>query len=144
MPPLLRTVLLIGVMFVAAIAGITFFATEGPEVVVLLTRGENGTPRKTRVWVADADGATWIESATPDREFLADIRRNPMVQLERYGELRPYLARALPGPEGHDRIRALLREKYGWADWWLQQIVDTSQSVGVRLETPKSFMAPRH
>ena len=141
---LLRTLLVIGVMFVAVIGGITFLATEGPEVVVLLTRAPDGSTRKTRVWIADADGYSWVESATPEREFLADIQRNPMVQVERNGETRPYVARAMPGDEGHERIRSLLREKYGWADWWLQNVVDTSRSVAVRLQSPRGFTAPRH
>lgn len=143
MPPLLRFVLVIAAMLVAVVAGITVIATEGPEVVVLGTRAPGGEIRKTRVWVADAEGASWIEAASPDRAFYADIQRNPMVSLERDGESRPYLATTFPGPEGHEKIRRLLREKYGWADWWLQQIVDTSESIAVRLTTPSNFTAPR-
>ncbi len=143
MTPLVRAVLVIGAMVVALIAGVTLIATEGPEVVVLSTRGPNGTTRQTRVWVADADGAAWIEAANPEREFYTDIRRNPAVSLERDGQTRPYIAKPIPGPEGNERIRTLLREKYGWADWWLQQLVDTSQSIAVRLDRPPQFLAPR-
>jgi hypothetical protein len=28
----------------------------------------------------------------------------------------------------------LLAEKYGWADWWVGLLQDTSQSVAVKLE----------
>ncbi len=143
MAPLLRTVLVLGTIFIAVIAGITFVATEGAEVVVLSTRGPNGTTRKTRVWVADLDGAAWVEAANPERDFYADLQRNPTVSMERNGETRPYIAKVFPGAEGNQRIRALLREKYGWADWWLQQLVDTSQSIAVRLDAPTGFVAPR-
>lgn len=143
MPPLLRFILVIGAMFFAVVAGVTLVATEGPEVVVLGTRMPEGGVRKTRVWIADAEGASWVEAATPEREFYLDIQRNPTVSLERGGETRPYIAKAFPGPEGNAKIRGLLREKYGWADWWLQQIVDTSQSIAIRLDPPPRFMAPR-
>lgn len=143
MPPLLRFALVIGAMLFAVFAGITLIATEGPEVVVLTTRMQDGGLRNTRVWVADAEGASWVEAATPEREFYADIQRNPTVSLERNGESRPYIAKTFAGPEGHEKIRSLLREKYGWADWWLQQVVDTSHSIAVRLDPPTNFMAPR-
>jgi len=141
--PAVRTGLVIGAMVAAVIGAITFAAVEGPEVVVLSTRAPDGVVHKTRVWLADADGASWIEAANPERQFLADIRRNPSVGVERDGEMRPYLATILANPEGHDRIRRLLREKYGWADWWIQHVADTSQSVAIRLDRPKNFMAPR-
>jgi hypothetical protein len=43
-------------------------------------------------------------------------------------------ANVLPDPEGHERIRRLLRAKYGWADRWTALVVDLSRSVAVRLE----------
>ena len=130
-------------VLVTLLALITFVATEGPEVAVLSTRGPDGAERTTRVWVVDAEGATWLEAANPERGFYADLQRNPTVTLERGGESRPYLATTFPGSEGNRKIRGLLREKYGWADWWLQNVVDTSQSIAVRLEQPTRFMAPR-
>ena len=42
-----------------------------------------------------------------------------------------------PGAEGHEKIRGLLRRKYGWADRWVGAIVDTSSSVAIRLD-PRS------
>ena len=144
MSPLLRFVLVAGAVLVALVAGITLIATEGPEVAVLSTRAPDGTMRRTRVWVADADGAAWVEAANPERGFYGDIQRNPLVLMERQGQSRPYLARTFAGPDGNQRIRTLLRDKYGWADWWLQQMVDTSRSIAVRLDAPPSgHIAPR-
>jgi hypothetical protein len=36
-------------------------------------------------------------------------------------------------PEGHAKIRRLLREKYGLADWWVGLFQDTSGSVAIHL-----------
>lgn len=113
---------------------ITLVALEGPEVVVLYTATSNGPPRPTRVWIADHDGAQWIEAASPHREFYRDLLANPDVDLVRNGERASYRAVALGGREGHELIRRLLREKYGWADVWIGMLADTSHSIAVRLE----------
>lgn len=122
-------------LLVAALAGLaTLVALEGREVVVLRTAGPNGELRRTRVWIADADGAAWIEAADPEREFYSDIERDPDVELERGGEIHRYRASILPNPEGHARIRALLRGTYGWADRWVNLLADTSRSIAIRLD----------
>ena len=36
-----------------------------------------------------------------------------------------YRVEAIIDPTGHDRIRALLRDKYGLRDWWVGKLVDT-------------------
>ena len=42
-------------------------------------------------------------------------------------------AEPVPGPEPHGHLRALLRAKYGLADWWVGLLQDTSRSVAVRI-----------
>ncbi len=115
-------------------AVVTLVALEGGEVVVLRTIDEHGAARDTRTWVADADGALWIEAANPDRPFLLHIRRQPDVELRRAGVWRSCHASVAANPEGHERIRRLLRERYGWKDWWIGLLTDTSGSLAVRLQ----------
>ena len=45
----------------------------------------------------------------------------------------PYLAEVVPEPGGHEHIRALLRQRYGWRDLWIAMLQDTSGSREVRL-----------
>jgi hypothetical protein len=125
-----------GILAVGALAfsALTIYALEGREVVVLRTRGVDGSPRATRTWVADDGGAVWIEAAFPERPFFQQLRANPDVELERGGVMRRYRAVPVPNPAGHEHVRQLLAEKYGWADWWVGLLQDTSGSVGVRLE----------
>ena len=133
----MRAVAIVGGALLSAaliFAAITLYALEGHEVVVVRTRTPNGATRETRTWVADEDGAVWVESATPERPFFQQLLANPDVQLERAGTERRYHAVPVPNPEGHERIRALLAQKYGWADWWIGLLTDTSRSVAVRLE----------
>ncbi|HEY8494405.1 MAG TPA: hypothetical protein VIN04_10960 [Myxococcota bacterium] len=118
----------------ALVGGVTLYALEGSEVAVLRTRTPDGRFEETRVWVADVDGATLIEAANPERTWYQSLRTHPDVELLRDGQPLRYRALPEPGPEGRQRIRELLREKYGWADWWVSLFQDTSRSVLVRLE----------
>jgi hypothetical protein len=124
---------LVGGATVFALTGFTLLALEGNEVAILYTTSAAGE-RRTRVWVADHDGAPWIEAASPERGFYRDILIDPRVELKRNGERISYQALAFPGEQGHSLIRALLRRKYGWADIWVGMIADTSSSIAVRLE----------
>jgi len=118
----------------ALFALVTLVALEGQEVVVLRTSDTQGHARETRAWIADHEGALWIEAANPEREFYHHIVANPEVELRRAGEWRRYHAVALATPEGHALIRGLLSRKYGWADRWVGLIADTARSIAIRLE----------
>jgi hypothetical protein len=132
-----RPIAIIGSVLLGAALGfaaITLYALEGREVVVVRTRAPDGAIRKTRTWVADDDGAAWVEAAAPERPFFQHLLAHPDIELERGGATRPYHAVPVPNPEGHERIRTLLAQKYGWADWWIGLLTDTSRSVAVRLD----------
>jgi hypothetical protein len=126
----------IALVFVLALAAgiVTFLAAESQEVVVLRTERSDGSIRRTRIWIAEDGGDSWIEAANPERAFYADLLARPDVEIERRGEIDRFRATPLPGPEGHEKIRGLLRTKYGWSDRWLGLIVDTSRSIAVRLD----------
>lgn len=127
-----------GAVLLAGFVGfgaVTWFALESREVAVLRTPGTSGAFHETRVWLAEADGAIWIEAATPERDWYQRLLQHPTVRLARDGRERAYRAVPVPGPEGHARIRSLLRARYGWADRWVGLFQDTRASVAVRLET---------
>jgi hypothetical protein len=113
-------------------AGLVAFALESGEVAVLRTGPE--VERETRVWVAEAEGAVWLEAATPERAWYQDVLSHPELILERPAATHRYRATPQPGAEGHARIRGLLRQKYGWTDSFVGLLQDTSRSVAVRLE----------
>ncbi len=129
----MRRALVAAVAIVVALAATTLVALEGREVVVLETADAHGAPRRTRTWIADDAGALWVEAAGPKRPFLEDVRRTPTLVLERYGTRRRCTADVQPNPDGHERIRRLLAERYGWADCWIGLVADTSHSLAIRL-----------
>ncbi|HVH06343.1 MAG TPA: hypothetical protein VNE71_10130 [Myxococcota bacterium] len=119
----------------AAFGLVTWLALEGGGgVAVLETKAPDGTPRVTRVWVAEDAGALWVEAPNPKRAWLRDVEVDPVVSLARDGRRLAYRATPQPGDAGHLQIRAQLRERYGWRDAFVGWLTDTSQSVAVRLE----------
>ncbi len=131
---MVRRVLGVGVLGAVAFAAMTLVALEGREVVVLRTQAADESERATRTWIADADGAAWIEAATPERPFLRDLEREPTLVLDRHGRAQRCRASVAPNPDGHTRIRDLLAAKYGWADCWIALVADTERSLAVRLD----------
>jgi hypothetical protein len=131
---MLRRGLVIAIGTVLAFGVVTLIALEGREVVVLRTRAADGSEHAIRTWVADADDATWVEAANPERPFLRDLARDPVLTLERGGHARRCRATVAANPEGHARIRQLLAAKYGWADCWIALVADTRRSLAVRLD----------
>jgi hypothetical protein len=128
---------IIGALSIAGVAfgAITWRALEGDEVVVLRTVvDDNGSARETRVWIVEQGGFLWIESATPERPFYLDIQRDSHVELQRDGRRQAYRAEAIPGGDGHEKIRTLLRDRYGWKDRWIGMLADTSASIAIRLK----------
>ena len=131
---MLRRVLGLGVLGAVAFGIVTLVALEGREVVVLRTHAADGSEHTTRTWIADADGAAWVEAANPERPFLHDLEREPTLTLDRHGRPQQCRATVAPNPAGHTRIRDLLAAKYGWADCWIALVADTERSLAVRLE----------
>ncbi len=127
----LAALLGLGVLFVAAV----FAASEaGGEIVTLRTTGADGAPAETRLWVVEDGGFAWLRAGVPTSGWLLRIDADPAVEVERGG--RTLRMRAVPvrDPAVRDRIHALMRERYGWADVFVSLIRDGNASVPVRLE----------
>ncbi len=121
---------------------LTWWALEWNSVAVLETQSADGGVRSTHVWYAEPDGELWIEAGTPENGWYVDVQEDPMVSFstpERSGE---YVAQIIPGHKAHLRIRRLLREEYGFRDWWIGVLFDTSQSVAVRMVLQSSNSPP--
>jgi hypothetical protein len=129
-----RTALAALVAALAGFAALTAVALESGGVAVLETRTPGGTPRTTRVWVAEEDGSLLVEAADAERPWYRDVLLDPVVSLAREGRKDAFRAVPEPGDAGHRRVRERLRARYGWRDAWVGLIQDTSQSIAVRLE----------
>jgi len=120
-------------LLLLAFGGITLFALEASHVAVLVTPRPAGGMRETHVWWADDDGALLVEAATPERAWLAEAEAAGEIDVVREGRRERFRVERIEAPGAHDRLRALLRAKYGWRDAWVDLLQDTSHSVAVRL-----------
>jgi hypothetical protein len=128
-----KTALAVLAALAAAFAGATWWALESGGVAVVETRAPDGSLRSTHVWYAEPDGELWLEAGTPENGWFEDVRRDPTLGFRAEGRTGRYLAQPLEEPGAHERIRSLLRRKYGLRDRWVGLLVDTSRSVAVRL-----------
>jgi hypothetical protein len=120
----------LGVAFLA----VTWWALEAEGVAILRTSSLDGAPRSTHVWYVRDDGDVLLEAGAPENGWFADVERTPELRIVEPDPLAGrYSAKILANPDGHERIRALLRGKYGWRDRWIGILFDTSRSVAVRL-----------
>lgn len=105
----------------------------GREVVTLRTQRPDGSWQATRLWIVDDGASAWLHSGGAD--WAARFADDPVVEVDRGGEVRRYRAHPMPGP--HPRVHALLREKYGVADRWVRFIgPDRADTLAVRLDPP--------
>jgi hypothetical protein len=119
-----------------AFGAVTLVALEASDVAVLVTPRPGGGVRETHVWWADDDGGLLVEAATPERAWLAEAEAAGEIDVVRDGRRERFRVERSPAPGAHDRLRALLRAKYGWRDAWVGLLQDSSRSVAVRL-TPR-------
>ena len=128
-----KKILLTLVAVLVGFALVTLWALESSGVAVIETRGGDGTIRSAHVWFAEPGGELWLEAGTPQAPWFLDIQVNPEVTFSASRRSGVYRAHPLVGEPQHRKIRALLREKYGARDRWVGLLVDTSDSIAVRL-----------
>ena len=138
--------ILIGIVLGSLISflALTWWALEAGGVAIVETEAKDGSTRSTHVWFAMPEGEIWIEAGTPGNGWYVDIQDQAMLSLTMSttsttsgtsapSVTRRYRAEPIPGEAPHHKIRSLLREKYGFRDWWIATLFDTSQSIAVRL-----------
>lgn len=130
----LRQILVL-VLAVSLALGIGLFGVSelGGEIVTLHTNV--GGEASTRIWVVDDAGRAWLRAGNPSNGWLQRIDANPDVVVERNGEsTRFHAVPVRDDPAVRDRIHALMREKYTWADRIVSLIGDRTKSVPIRLD----------
>lgn len=99
--------------------GSQMLASETGEVVVLTSQGPDGSG-DTRLWVVDLEGVQYLR-ASPDSGWYQRLLAEPDARLERNGETHPYRTetRLMLAAD----INALMREKYGWRDAYIDLLL---------------------
>jgi len=119
----------------------TWWALESSEVLTIETHRADGSVRSTHVWWIEWNGQLWLEAGSPTNGWFVDVEKRPEITVRWEEGPREYVALPAPGDAVHGWIRALIREKYGFRDWWINRIVDTTESIGVRLMLPEEMQS---
>ncbi len=101
----------------------------GKDVVILQKKTPDGRTSKTRLWIVDASGHSWLYHGWSDTPWVLHLEAEPVLTISRDGSEHRYLASPDPGADAE--VHGLLREKYGLADrlvrfWW-----GTDQETGL-------------
>ncbi len=130
--------LAIVVALVVFFAALTYAALELGGVAIIETQREDGTTRTTHVWYVQQRSDIWLEAGAPTNGWFVDIQRTGELQLTLGTNPFPYRTVVVAKPDVRDRVRALLREKYGWRDLWVGLFVDQESATPVRLVPGKA------
>jgi hypothetical protein len=131
---MLRNLVLLAVSIPLLYVGLMMGASEfAEEVVTLRTYDPDGKSYETSLWIVeDKRGDLWLRAGQSGSGWLERIRVNPDVDLVRAGTTSPRTAEVLP--KNRDKIHAMMRERYGWADIIVSGMRDGSESIAVRLD----------
>lgn len=106
-----------------------FGASESGEVLVLETLDAAGQSHETRIWVVDDAGVAWVRGGE-DSGWVQRLLQNPEVRAERMGRQASLRAVPFREPAVRDRVNALMREKYGFADRFIALSLGDPDRVG--------------
>jgi hypothetical protein len=113
----------------------------GREVAVVHEPTPTGTVNKTRLWIVDEGPYSWIHPGSANAQWwVQHMDATPIVEIDRRGETRQY--HALPDPAAHAKVHQLLREKYGFADWWVRFLAGTDTRSGLLTRGEKCKAVP--
>jgi hypothetical protein len=127
-----RSRLSIAAAILALILGWSMLGSMGQDVVTLRTFNVKGLDRYTTLWSFVDGRFVWIRANRADRTWLADLRENPKVELQRGGRTSNYTAALFDRARSTDFVEAGFRKKYGLADEW-RRWTDGDETVMVRL-----------
>ncbi len=120
----------LGVLFIASI----FAVSETGEVVTLTTYDAGDAPHASRIWVVDDGGTQWLRAGLRRNAWYQRLVAHPEVEVRRGTTTRRYRAVPVDDPAARDRVHALMRAKYGFADRYISMTRDPKGSVAIRLD----------
>ena len=121
------------VFILIGLAAITIIVLESGQVLVVETKtGSGQEKRETHIWLVQSEGRLLLEAGTPENPRVLDLAIQQALMLKGEGLDGMYRFK-LHGPASHENIRRLMEEKYGWRDWWISMIFDTSRSFMIEV-----------
>jgi deazaflavin-dependent oxidoreductase (nitroreductase family) len=99
------------------------------QYLYLTTRGRSsGLPREIEIWFTHRDGRFYLIAEYPTSQWIRNLQAHPEAQVRVAGETFTIRARIIsPETESdlHDAIADLSRQKYGWAEGTIVELIRT-------------------
>lgn len=106
----------------------------GGEVAAVRTEQPDGSMRTTRLWVVDDGGYAWLRAGMGRAPWVEQAEAKGELIMTRGERRGRYEVVVFDDPATRDRIHALMREKYGARDRYMDVIRDGASSIAVRLD----------
>ena len=93
----------------------------GGVVVVDTIDAESSAVRSTPIWFVVKDDQILLEAGNPENAWVRDLAGMTTLTLNGEnldGEYRFRFSKEI----AREDIRSLMRQKYGWRDWWVDRI----------------------
>ena len=123
------------IVLIVCFAGLTLLALEsGGVVTVRTTDADSGLVRTPRIWFVEHADNLYLEAGHPNNPWVRDLARVQQLRLDGQGLDGDYSFQIGREAAEHQLIRRLMQEKYGWRDWWIGLVFDTSASQLVTIQ----------
>ena len=103
------------------------------QYLYLTTRGRStGLPREIEIWFTHRDGRFYLIAEYPTSNWLQNLRADPQAHLRVAGQSFAARARFLDRkaqPDLHRAIADLSRQKYGWGEGTIVELVPESPGM---------------
>ena len=127
---LITTIAVIAGVIAALVAAQFALIEIGKEVVVVHEPTPSGAIRRARLWIVDDGGVSWIHPGNANAQWwVQHMDANTIVEVERGGKTGLYRAHADPAAD--PKVHRLMRQKYGFADWWDRFLTGTDAYPGL-------------
>ena len=97
------------------------------QYLYLTTRGrKSGLPHEIEIWFTRREGRFYLVAEYPTSNWVQNLRANPKAQVRVAGQSLAAQARFVTpeaDPELHRAIAGLSREKYGWGEGTIVELV---------------------
>ncbi len=111
---------------------LTLAALEFDNVLTATTIDQQtGEPRETHIWFIEQADRIFLEAGNPGNPWILDLRAGSSLNL--IGAVNGQFSYQFMSGN-HERIRQLMKAKYGWRDQWISVLFDVSQSEMIEVE----------
>ena len=115
---------------IAALVGAQFALIEiGKDVVVVHEPTPSGAIHRARLWIVDDGGVSWIHPGNANAQWWVQHWTRTRSSKSNAAATSRYRAQADPAAD--PRVHRLMRQKYGFANWWDRFLTGTDAYPGL-------------